>query len=682
MFAQRVQWATKLVQKSEMYQTQWNYPELVLGPPSIYPDRDINAPLPDLYSDGYILMHDKTKSEVIEMQFDKPMPANELLIYGILNDGTIKSAHIILKDHKSKKVYTAPSEPNLQKKMQIKVNFNLETVYGAKITIDHSKINVWNLVKGIGVHNGNDSIQIIPDLYPQAEFPFGKDTIGHNINTHECFEFNPRISPDGSTMYFVKECPGVDDQDIWFAESDAAGKWKPAQSIGSPLNNQGHNFVTSISMDGRTLYIGNTYRPDGQQLGSGISVSKLQKNKTWSLPENIEIPELNNQHTNGNYFMSLDGSAVLIAMQNQHSEGELDLYVSLYNKYRKKYEEPINLGHTINTPFTEDYPYLAFDNKTLYFSSKGHVGYGGHDIYMSRRLDDSWTKWTKPVNLGPKINSKTDDDGFMIANSGDVAYFNSVAFDTIHNMDIYRIKLPKLLEQQAQVLIKGKVTSLRNNKPLSANIRYKEKGKKNFEPITVQTDEDGNFSFILPHGKAYDIDVETPSYFKMTDHISLLDTNMKSHVLKKFALEPFLDSGQVSVLSNLLFDFGTAKLKDTSFHELEKMAKKLHQQNKSVIEIAGHTDDVGPEEYNLTLSQERATAVVNYLVSKGIRPWRLKAKGYGENMPIAANDSEDGRTLNRRVEMIILDDDFTKKYNKPKNDKKQRFNFYSNVARD
>ena len=202
--------------------------------------------------------------------------------------------------------------------------------------------------------------------------------------------------------------------------------------------------------------------------------------------------------------------------------------------------------------------------------------------------------------------------------------------------------------------------------------------------MLITNDDDGNFAFILPHGKEYDLVVEGSRYFKITDQIALLDSNLKSKVLRNYKIEPFLDSGQVSVMSNIRFDYGTATLKDTSFHELDKMVVQLSQQNKSVIEVSGHTDDVGSDEYNLMLSEERAKSVVNYLVGKGIRPWRLKARGFGEQVPIASNDTDEGRTLNRRVEMLILEDDFSKKYQKKQqvlSGKKQRFNFYSNVVK-
>jgi OOP family OmpA-OmpF porin len=564
--------------------------------------------------------------------------------------------------------------------------FPLEAVYGVRLVLDHTKINKWNIIKGVGIYKGDEQAKIKPDLYNQAEFPFPKDSISHNINTHECFEFNPRVTSDGSKMYFVKDCPGQDNQDIWYAEADAAGKWKEAKSVGAPLNNSGHNFISSLSMDGNTLFIGNTYESNGEQMGPGISISKWQTNKTWSIPENIVLPDFFNKHEYGNYFMSYDQTALLIAMEDVYTVGDMDLYVSLFNKYKKSWSEPINLGKVINTSFTEDYPYLSLDGTSLYFSSKGHIGYGGHDIYMAKRLDNSWTKWSKPVNLGPLINTKTDDDGFMISNSGDYAYFNTVTFDSIHNMDIYKIKLPKVLHQHPQVLIKGKIVSSRDGVPVRAAIRYKEKAKKAYEEAIINSDDDGNFSFILPQGKEYELILEGSRYFKITDQISLLDSNLKSKVLRNYKMDPFLDSGQVSIINNLLFDYGTSNLKDTSFHELDKLAIRLNEQNKSVIEVSGHTDDVGSDEFNLQLSEARASSVVNYLVTKGIRPWRLKAKGYGEQVPIASNETDEGRSLNRRVEMLILEDDFSKKYQKKQTPaaggKRQRFNFYSNVVKN
>lgn len=661
---QNTEWANKLLYKSVEFQSEWNYPEALLGPPSIYPDENYEATIFDLYADGYILYNNPNKSETIEVGFISPMPANQIVIGGIFNDGVIKKIALILKDNKFKTIFLATESFNKTKNISYKQSFDLETVYGIKLILDHTKINNWNIIKSIGIAKSENPIDIKPDLYNPAEFPNPKDTIGHNINTHECFEFNPRLSSDGSKLYFVKECPTDKNQDIWFAELDSNGKWMDAKSIGQPLNNKDHNFISSVSLDGKTLFVGNTYKPNGEQLGAGISISKWQQNKTWSLPQNVDIPNMENISEYENYFMLHDQSAIVIAMQNKKSIGEMDLYVSFFNKFKKTWSEPMNLGNTINTSFGEDYPYIAYDGVTLYFSSKGHIGYGGYDIYMSKRLDNSWTKWSKPVNLGHNINTKTDDDGFMISNLGDYAYFNTVAFDSVHNMDIYKIKLPKILRQHPQVLIKGKILNSKNGKPVKTELRFKEKNKINGEQTIIKNDDDGSFSFILPQGKEFELVIEGANYFKIVDKISLLDSNVKAKILKNYRIEPYLDSGEVAVMSNILYDFGTANISESSFGELDKMVQKFKQQNKSIIEISGHTDDLGSDAYNLKLSQNRANSVLNYLVEKGIRPWRLKAKGYGEQVPISSNATEEGRTQNRRVEMLILKDDFSKRNQK------------------
>lgn len=663
--SQNIEWANKISYKYVVYQSEWNYAELMLGPPSIYPSNDYETNLHDIYADGYLIYKDNNKSETLEFGFIKPMPVNQIVIGGIFNEGVIKRVSVQLKDKSFKEVYGFSNSQNTLKYNSKFIKFKKETVYGVKITFDHTKINNWNIVKGIGILNSDSSYIIKPELFSKAEFLIDKDTVGHDINTHECFEFNPRLSSEGSSLFFVKECKNSD-QDIWFANLDSNGNWEEAVNVQKPLNNSGHNFVASVSMDGKTLFLGNNYTADGHDGGMGLSVSHWQSNKTWSVPENINLPPFINKHEYINYFMSPNQDAIIFALEDDKSIGDLDLYVSLLNKSNNKWGEILNLGASINTSFGEDYPYLAVDGKTLYFSSKGHIGYGSYDIYMSKRLDNTWTKWSKPINLGNKVNSKTDDNGFMISNSGEEAYFNAMALDSVHNMNIFKIKLPKILQQEAQVLIKGKVVNIRNGKPVKTNIRFKEKGKKKYENLEIKNDEDGNFSFILPHGKEYDILVEGSRFYKINDQISLLDSNIKTKVMKKYLVEPFLDSGQVSVMNNLQFEYGTSIIKDSSFKSLDKLAKQMIEQSKAIYEVAGHTDDVGSDQFNLILSEERAKSISNYLEKKGVRPWKLKPKGYGESVPIESNATPEGRAENRRVEISIIK--FLKDYSRPKNE--------------
>ncbi|MDX2195873.1 MAG: OmpA family protein [Cytophagales bacterium] len=663
------EWADKVVYKPNEYVVyEDNYPEMIIGFPKVYPKDNLDTPLPDDFCEGYILYKNKLKNNTIDFYFKKVIPAKQLIVGGVLNDGVIKKVYVQLKDKSYKQVYTYKGDNNRQKYVNTYIPIGLETVYGIRIVLDHSKVNQWNLIKGVGIYNGTDKVSLLPNTDSTLIFYKDKTMLPATINSKNAYEFNPIIAIDNSRMYFVREENGKNNQEIYYSDYNASTKsWQEAVNIGKPLNNAGTNFVCGISPNLERVYVGNTYKPNGEIADMGLSVSAIDNDGSWSIPTEVKIPRLHNNKSDfENYCINTNENVVIISMQDSDSEGDRDLYVSLYNKIKKTWEPPIDMGLSINSEQAEDFPYIASDDSTLYFASNGHEGYGGFDIFMVKRLDDTWTKWSKPINLGAKVNSKTDDFGFYISGTGTEAYFNTVTIDSAKNdIDIYSINIPRKLHQKGYVLVKATLLSARDQKPVKGILRYKNQNDKSYNYPTVYNNDKGIYTFALKRGEKYDIVMEAPNYFKVTDKIDLTDTTILARYIKKYAIEPYLDSGQVSVLSNLLFEFGTSAIKDsTSYIELNKLATQLAQQNKSVIEISGHTDDIGADEFNLSLSQHRATSVVEYLVSHGVRPWRLKPKGYGEQVPIAPNDSEDGRKLNRRVEMTILKDDISKKYSK------------------
>lgn len=395
-----------------------------------------------------------------------------------------------------------------------------------------------------------------------------------------------------------------------------------------------------------------------------LAVSKNHGN-SWDEPIPIGMPMIKSIDEYVNFCVSFDQKTIITAIEEQDGIGKFDLYAIIYNKNSKQWEKPFNLGPMINTADFEDFPYIAPDGKTLYWSSTGRLGYGRYDVYMSQRLDDSWTKWTEPINLGPAINSKADDTGFSIAARGDYAYLKTVNMeDTAKSIDIYGVTLPKFFKQKPLAVVKGRIANIESERGLPSIIRFKEKGSSKLDPQVFAADGNGNFSFVLEADKDYELVIESSRHFKIYDTISTRNTQVYKGFNKTYKMESYLDSGQVSIISNLLFEFGTSKIVDSTRAKIDKLIVQLQEQNKSVIEIGGHTDDVGADDFNQRLSEARANAVVDVLVSKGIRAWRLKAKGYGEQVPIAPNDTEEGRKLNRRVEMLILEDDFSKKYNR------------------
>lgn len=654
-FAQDVLWANKLLDFTDRFQLENNFSEYALGLPSVYPNSDLNDPH-DPYSEGYLVHFENTKKEnVIEVGFVKPLIARQILIGGIFNEGTIKEIYVILKDNVRKLVYSNVTKISKTKFKSFSAFMPTNTVYGLKIVLDHSKINSWNLIKGIGITNDEKQYRIEPDLIEDTTHKHKKEIVGENINSKDCFEFSPKIAPDGKSMYFVKECENQTDQDIWYSQKDSiSGKWMEAKNVGAPLNNKGHNFVASISPDGQTLIVGNRYNPDGTESGDGVSISRKNENGEWTIPVPIDIPNYKNKNDHSNFYLNANNDVLLIAKEDEKSLGELDLYVSIYSKLNKNWSETINLGKKINTPYAEDYPYLAVDGKTLYFSSKGQVGYGGHDIYMSTRLDDSWTNWSKPQNLGPFVNTKADDKGFSIASEGDHAFFNSAGFNSdLHHMDIYRIDLPKILHQTPRILLSGVCMDARTKAPLRAVVTLKNK-QDEAVAFCSSNPKTGAYILSVPHGVKYLVLGEALEYFKYKEELDLTPKFDKLESTYNVEMKGFLDTGIVVKMENIQFGYNIATILESSYESLNKVADIMRQQSRSVFEIDGHTDNVGSVEMNQKLSEDRATAVITYLTQRGIKAVRFKMKGNGETLPIASNETEEGRSLNRRVEFKVV----------------------------
>lgn len=258
-------------------------------------------------------------------------------------------------------------------------------------------------------------------------------------------DLKPRLAPSGNRLYFSRtfhpgNTNGVNDaEDIWYAEFDhATATWsEPARMTGT-LNNAGPNYVNNVSVTGDTIILGNQYAKKGK-MKSGLSYS-VNVNGTWSDPMTIAVRNDYNMSAHSNSFVSLQNGVIIQAVERTESVGSRDLYVSFWNG--QEATEPVNMGAVINTEFEESSPYLAADNKTLYFASKGHNGLGGFDIYVTKRLDDSWTNWSQPENLGPAVNSTMDDEFFSITHCGNFAIFSRQV--SIHNTDLFRISMQEL----------------------------------------------------------------------------------------------------------------------------------------------------------------------------------------------------------------------------------------------
>ncbi len=484
-----------------------------------------------------------------------------------------------------------------------------------------------------------------------------KENLGSAINTSYS-ELIPLIAPDGKHLYFVRDdYPGnigtdKDHNDIWTSTFDGSN-WSTAKNIGRPLNNTGHNFVIAITPDNNTLILNGTYTAFGEEGGNGISMSTRNNDGTWSIPKEIKIDNFYNDDLYQNFTVSTDLQVIIMAIErSDDTQGKSDLYVS-FKKADGTYTEPKNLGSTINTSGEEGTPFLAADGKTLYFYSDGHPGYGDADIFVSKRNGNSWTDWSKPLNLGSNINTSKWDAYFTIDASGEYAYLVSSA-NSIGEEDIFRVKLQEELQPDPVVLIYGKVYDQNTNQPLSASISYDDLSTKQQVKVATSNGTTGEYKIILPYGTKYGFFAKKNGYMALSDNIDLTDIEEYTEIERDLYLVPIQIDQQI-VLNNVFFDRGKSMIKSSSYAELDRFVTTMKQNPEIKIEVQGYTNNVGDRQKLIQLSAQRAIAVKNYLVDKGIDESRIATKGYGPDNPIADNNTPAGRTKNQRVQFKITD---------------------------
>ena len=487
--------------------------------------------------------------------------------------------------------------------------------------------------------------------FAQQDFP-ERENLGPMINS-EYHEVLPVIAPDGKTLYFVrKDHPqntGISRKDdIWYSRLQPDGTWGPALNIGTPLNDDGYNFVSTVMPDNNALLLGNKYYRDGSQ-DEGVSLT-TRSDSGWSFPKNLEIKNINNLSEWSEYTMSPDGRVIIMSVLRADSIGGRDLYVS-FLKDDDTWTDPENMGTSVNSAYADITPFLAADGVTLYFSSDRPGGFGSNDVYMTRRLDYTWKNWSDPRNLGYPINTPGWDAYYTVPANGEFAYFVSTA-SGYGKGDIFRITLPESARPMPVMLVSGKVRDI-DGKVVPAVIEYerlsdgKTIGTAHADPKT------GEYKIALPMGNEYGFHAESDGYYPVSAHLDLTDLSSFDEVQRDLVLAP-LTRGSSIRLNNIFFDFDMDVLRDESFPELDRLVRMLRERPSMIIAVDGHCDDYGGHEYNMDLSRRRARSVVNYLVSKGISAARLVPRGFGKTRPVATNDTDEGRQLNRRVEYTIM----------------------------
>jgi len=297
---------------------------------------------------------------------------------------------------------------------------------------------------------------------------------------------------------------------------------------------------------------------------------------------------------------------------------------------------------------------MSSDGETLYFSSNREGGLGDNDIWMTKRLDKTWQKWSDPVNMGSPINTPEWDAFFTLDAGGEYAYLTT-GLDTYGASDIVRVKLLEREKPNPVVLVSGNVYNAKTKRPLSASLVYETLPDGVEAGNAISNPSDGAFKIILPYNKNYSIRASADHFFAISENLDL-DSLIKAgykEIHKDLYLVP-IEIGQVVRLNNVFFDFDKWDLRPESYIELNRVVELLTENPAIEIEMSAHTDSRGTDDYNFKLSDNRARSVMEYIISKGIASTRITSHGYGETRPVATNDTDEGRQLNRRVEFKIM----------------------------
>lgn len=654
---QVVQWASKVLESSsELTHVQYAAVQ-VLGKPNVLPagGQNPNAWAPDKPG----------RKEFLKLGFDSPMSIEQVAIAESHNPSAIY--RVLAYDEQGREyelnTLNPMAIPLKSRMLNLFVDKTPYKVAAIKIEFDGAAVPDYFQIDAVAIADSN--YPIIADIPTPQLLASGIliEPLSSSVNS-TYNELNPLLSPDGKTLYFSRanhpENVGgaTDREDIWYSELDSTGSWKLAQNL-TQFNDKGPNFISTISSvtpDGKSaiIVLGNKAKGFHKTI-AGVSVSS-NINGTWTKPVPLKIKHDYNFNEKADFFLANSRKTLIMSIEREDSYGARDIYVS-FMQDDSVWTAPLNLGDVINTAGEESAPFLASDDKTLYFSSNGFSGYGGNDIYITHRLDDTWTNWSEPENMGSEINSSLEDLYFNIPAASEYAYYSRGVSQ--NNTDIFRVKLPIFKTPEILVTIKGKVIDAGTGSPLAAKIVYERLSDGKELGTVYSSQENGNYEFKLSAGEIYGVRVEMEGKIAENQNIDLRNYNEAKAVSQKdIMLESIkvasLEEKITIVLNNIFFDFDKFVLKSESLPELNRLVELLKEKDNMEIEISGYTDAVGPEEYNLRLSEQRARTVTKYLEENGIGEERIKITYFGEGNPVGSNETADGRKMNRRVEFKIL----------------------------
>lgn len=770
---QDIQWVHELLRYSSQYSPkQWSAAQ-VTGKPNVLPGYGSNpvAWAPATEDAGLEYVHVKFKTAIPVRQIAVAENLNAGSIYQIYLFDTRRKQHLVYEDH--------DIVPPLAPEGRMFRHFIPLTDYYVvelKLVLRTDAVPGMQQIDAIGVSSSEEPIEAGINEYRDPNFHPEPEWLGPLVNS-EYDDMLPIISPDGRELYFGRKFSPenvgeMHHDDIYFSSRLSDSTWSKSANIGSPLNNEYPNYVCAVSPDNRQLVLANEYNPTGG-LTQGVSIAQRLADGSWSKPKDLRIKGFYNLNKFSCYHINPGMDILVMAIERHDTYGDMDLYVSFKEEGVPgprtgqagwNWTEPLNLGPIVNTAATEGSVFLAADNRTIYFCSDGFSGYGSLDMFMSRRLDDTWTNWSEPLNLGSYINSPKRDFYYTIPASGEYAYFSSDE-GSMGRSDMFRIPLPARAKPLPVTFLKANTVDLITGKPLEVTVKLRSLTEM---VDTLLPSGSGEVVMIIPREGVQVIEMEKPGYFPVMRDLTmegtipeddLLDydeTDVEEELLREVKQEvrdsvqqdvqqqlqetdeaevvarlreqavqdsiaaaqaeaqrrkqqlidevvkaelaererkreeakeelrlqaeaevkkeeaqrleastryrEFNDSirmvplreGQVVRLDNIWFDANQWTLRPESTTELDRLVEFLNENPNIYVEIGGHTNGLPTHEFCDTLSNNRAKAVVDYLVDHGVPHERLTWKGYGKRQPVAGNDTLAGRKRNQRVELKIV----------------------------
>ena len=472
------------------------------------------------------------------------------------------------------------------------------------------------------------------------------ETAGAKARTLESGALGPRQTP----------------QRMFVSRRQANGDWGKAEPLALRSVGPLSTYVIAVLPDNNTLALFGQFNDDRPECLLPLGISTAQKGRCtpfwltqrrgtgWEPPQRLEVAEFGTgaARTSAALVPSLGG--IVLDLQRPGGQGLRDLYLAKATGERT-FSRPVSLGKGVNTAANDIDPTLAADGKTLYFASDRPGGLGGLDLYVTRRLDESWQRWSPPRNLGPDINTPRDDVSITVDASGLFAY---QSIENVQgNEDIWEFALPAELRPGPVAFVYGKVQDPAGA-PVAAAIFYER--LRDGRPLgragaNLKT---GDYQIALPIGEQYGFRASAKGYVPVSDNIDLRAAKVGARYRRDLQLVPLATGSRIR-LNNLFFDFNKAELLPESTAELDRLVALMQDTPSLRIRIEAHTDSVGTDAANVVLSSARAKAVSAYLGAARISASRVESRGFGESAPAAGNDTEEGRALNRRVEFRVLD---------------------------